>query len=440
MKKPIRLPNEWAPRPYQRKLWGYHEKGGRYSVAIWHRRAGKDEVALNLAATAAVERVGVYWHMLPEAAQARKAIWAAVDPHTGRNRIEKTFPKELIARKSNQEMSLTLINGSVWQVVGSDNYNSLIGSPPVGITFSEYSVSNPAAWAILRPILAENNGWAMFIYTPRGKNHGFDLYQSAQKSDRWFSQILTVDDTDVFTQETLKEELFDLKREYGLDQGQAYFNQEYYCSFEAAILGAVYGEQMQELSRNKQICSVPHQRSESVITAWDLGFNDATAIWFMQVSGREIHVIDYLENNGKAVDYYVEELNKRKYNYSQHLLPHDAANHEKHGKTYKQMLEHLGVKNCFVVPKYGLNEGINATRMALPNFWFDEEKTELGVEALRQYHYKYDEKEKTMSRVPNHTWASHGADALRTFVMGYAGPSKMRRPIPRKRVASSYCT
>lgn len=377
--------------------------------------------------------------MLPEAAQARKAIWTAVDPHTGQNRVDKTFPEEIITRRSNQEMSLTMLNGSTWQVVGSDNFNSLIGSPPVGIVFSEYSVSNPAAWAILRPILAENNGWAMFLFTPRGKNHGFDLYQAAKKSDRWHSGLITVKDTDVFTQQTLADELEELKREYGPDQGQAYFNQEYLCSFEAAILGAVYGEQMQQLTEAGQITNLPHERGSAVMTAWDIGFADATAIWFIQVVGREIHVIDHVENSGKAIDFYVSELNKRPYNYSQHFLPHDAANHEKNGKTYKQMLQNLGIGNVVVVPRTGLSEGINATRMALPNFWFDEEKTSMGVEALRQYHYEYDERDKIMSKVPSHTWASHSADALRTFVMGYAGPSKMRRPINKTRPKSSFC-
>lgn len=437
--KEIIIPNNWSPRDYQLPLWEFHQNGGRYSVAVWHRRAGKDEVAMNLTVAQMFQRKGNYWHMLPEASQARKAIWTAVDPHTGLKRIDKVFPESIITRKSNQEMSIEIINGSTWQVVGSDNFNSLVGSPPIGIIFSEWSLSNPAAWAMLRPILAENNGWAMFIYTPRGKNHGYDSFMAAQQSDRWFCQRLTVDDTNVFTKETLQQELTELQREHGADQGLAYFNQEYRCSFEAAVLGAVYGEQMTLLDRTNHITSVPHDRSKSVMTAWDLGWSDSTAIWFLQRKGSEFAVIDHVEDSLKSPDFYAQELQKRPYNYERHFLPHDGANHEKHGKTYKQMLEALGLRNVFVVPNYGLSDGIQATRMALPNFYFDEHKCSFGIEALRQYHYVYDERDRIMSKVPAHTWASHSADALRTFVMGYAPPSKMNRP-PARRPVSSFCT
>ena len=167
----IILPNRWRPRDYQRRLWDYLETGGKRAVAVWHRRAGKDEVCLHWAACAAMQRVGNYWHMLPEASQARKAIWDAINPHTGRRRIDEAFPPSIRVGQRDDDMRIKLASGSVWQVVGSDNFNSLVGSPPTGLVFSEYSLTNPAAWDYLRPILAENGGWCVFMMTPRGRNH-----------------------------------------------------------------------------------------------------------------------------------------------------------------------------------------------------------------------------------------------------------------------------
>jgi len=152
----IVLPNNWNPRPYQLQAWRYLENGGRHAELIWHRRSGKDEVALHRAACAAFERVAGYWHMLPEYSQARKAIWDAVNPHTGRKRVDEAFPLELRKATRNQEMIIEFKNGSTWQVVGSDSYNSLVGSSPAGIVYSEWALANPNARAYLRPILAEN--------------------------------------------------------------------------------------------------------------------------------------------------------------------------------------------------------------------------------------------------------------------------------------------
>jgi hypothetical protein len=154
----IELPAGWAPRGYQKKLWQYLEHGGKRADVAAHRRWGKDDIALNRAACAAFERVGTYWHMLPEAAQARKAIWDAINPHTGRRRIDEAFPKELRANTREQDMLIRFVNGSTWQVLGSDNYDSLVGSPPVGVVFSEWALAKPDAWTYTRPILAENGG------------------------------------------------------------------------------------------------------------------------------------------------------------------------------------------------------------------------------------------------------------------------------------------
>ncbi len=237
----ISLPNNWRPRPYQLPAWSYLENGGKHAELIWHRRSGKDEIALHRTAVAAFERPATYWHMLPEAAQARKAIWDAVNPHTGIRRIDEAFPLTIRETTREHEMMIKFINGSTWQLVGSDNFNSLIGSPPAGIVYSEWALADPMARAILRPILAENNGWQIFITTPRGKNHAYTTYKAAKNDNDAFAQVLTARNTEAMSEEQLAKELASYKADFGADAGEALFEQEYLCSFEAAILGAYYG-------------------------------------------------------------------------------------------------------------------------------------------------------------------------------------------------------
>ena len=251
----IRLPFQWSPRPYQLPAWSYLSRGGLRAVLCWPRRAGKDETLLHHVACAAHERVGTYWYMLPEYGQARKSMWDALNPHTGRRRIDDAFPAELRRNMSEQEMQIEFHNGSTFQLVGSDNFDSLVGSPPVGLVFSEYALSNPTAWAYMRPILLENGGWAAFNSTPRGKNHFKDMCDLAQKrmvmgadgaasTDGWFFSKLTNDDTQVFSPFQLQEELEDYQKIHGDEYGRALWLQEYFTSFDAAVPGAIFGGAM----------------------------------------------------------------------------------------------------------------------------------------------------------------------------------------------------
>lgn len=281
----ITLPNAWQPRSYQRRLWTYLEgKGPRRAIAVWHRRAGKDEVCLHWAACAAMQRVGNYWHMLPEAAQARKAIWDAVNPHTGKRRIDEAFPLAIRQGTRNEDMRLTFRNGSTWQLVGADNFDALVGAPPAGLVFSEYSLTNPAAWDYLRPILAENGGDALFMFTPRGRNHAWKLYDLARSNPAWFAELLTVEDTGAIAPEVIAEER-------GSGMSEDMIQQEYYCSFQAALPGAYYGKQLREAEAAGRIGRVPWSPDLLTHTAWDLGIGDSTAIWFAQVlGGQEVRV------------------------------------------------------------------------------------------------------------------------------------------------------
>jgi phage terminase large subunit len=235
----------WKPRPYQFNAWDALQSGKKRLALAWHRRSGKDELALHWTAVSSVERIGPYWHMLPMASQARKAIWDAVNPHTGRRRIDEAFPLAMRASTRDQDMFIRFVNGSTWQVVGSDNYNALVGSPPVGIVFSEYALADPSAWALLRPILAENKGWALFISTTRGRNHFQRLveYARANPTD-WYGETLTVEDTKAIPMEVIDQERRELTAERGPSEAKAIIAQEYYCDADASIPGAYYGELM----------------------------------------------------------------------------------------------------------------------------------------------------------------------------------------------------
>jgi len=414
----IELPNHWKPRDYQTPLWRYMHGGGKRAIAIWPRRHGKDDLALHFTSCAAHERVGVYWHLLPQQNQARKAIWDAVNPHTGQRRIDDAFPRALRDTTREQDMMIRFKSGSSWQVIGSDNYDALVGTPPVGVVFSEWALSNPQAWSLIRPILAENGGWAIFITTPRGRNHAHRMFEMAQGSDEWFAERLTAADTGVFSEETLRNELAELISERGEEDGDAIYQQEYMTSFSAGLPGAYYAKIIDRLDQAGQITSVPHNPQRPVHTAWDLGSNDATAIWFVQKHGTGWAIIDYLAGTSAKIDYYVQEILAKPYTYGEHLMPHDADSETMLGSV-KASAEGLGLKSIRVVPRTeSVANDINEVRQVLPICYFDKEKTASGVDALRSYRRVWDEKLHAYRDRPLHDWASDPSDAFRTFAMG----------------------
>lgn len=356
--------------------------------------------------------------MLPEYAQARRAIWDAVNPHTGIRRIDEAFPVAIRASTNEQQMFIRFINGSTWQVVGSDSYNSLVGSPPVGLVFSEWAIADPAAWAYLRPILLENGGWALFIYTSRGKNHGYKTWQLSQGEPDWYGTRQNAIDTGVFTHEQLAGELREYISDYGEEDGTALFEQEYHCSFDAAVIGAYYGRLLARLDRDKRITSVPYDPSLPVVTGWDLGIDDATAIWYAQVAGREVRIIDYAEYRGKGLTDIAKDVIAKPYIYSDHYMPHDVDTREMtSAKTRKETLESLNLRPIRAGSRLPVQDGINAVRNLLPRCVFDEKKCEAGLSALREYRVEYDEKNKTPRKTPLHNWASHPADAFRELAV-----------------------
>lgn len=216
----IQVPHKFKPRKYQLNLIKAMEAGAKRAVIIWHRRSGKEKTCLNIMVTKMLERVGTYYYFFPEFSQGRKIIWDGIDKDGFR--FIDHIPKELIVSKNDHEMKIKLSNGSMFQIIGTDNIDSIVGSNPIGCVFSEYAIQRPKAWEFIRPILAENGGWAIFDYTPRGMNHGWKLYQQAKTSD-WFNEVLTVDQTNAISPEALREEYTQMPEDL--------FEQEYYCKF-----------------------------------------------------------------------------------------------------------------------------------------------------------------------------------------------------------------
>lgn len=407
----VEIPNEWLPRRHQLPLWQFMEKGGKRAVSVWHRRAGKDSTCLNWTAFAAHRRVGVYWHLLPTLNQGRRVVWDGRD-REGRRFIDQAFPRPLRQSVNKQEMKIELKNGSLWQVVGSDNYNSLVGSNPIGVVFSEWSLADPAAWDFIRPILVENGGWAIFPYTPRGRNHGWDLYEMASTNAEWFCERLSIEDTGFIGQDVIESE-----RQAGMSD--ELIEQEFYCSFDAPNQGSIYGSIMRELRDENRITHVPWKPELPVFTWWDIGRRDPTAIWFVQQHGETLRVIDYYENAFQDAAHYVKVVREKPYTYGEsskdpgHILPHDAGQTEwGSGKTRIETLANLGLK-IKIGPKIGLEDGINAVRLVLRRCVFDAEKCRRGLQCLEGYQREWNEAMRVYSSQPLHNWASHGSDAFR---------------------------
>jgi phage terminase large subunit len=430
----VRLPHAFAPRSYQRGVFRYVQRGGTRGVLVHHRRAGKDKTALNLTIAQMFARKGTYLHLFPTYNQGKKILWDGIDAN-GLKYLDH-FPPQIVAAKSEQEMQITTVNGSIWQIVGTDNVDRLVGTNPVGCVFSEYALQDPRAWDYLRPILRENGGWALFVFTPRGKNHAWTLYQLAQANPQdWYLDVRTVEDTrrdapgesglPVLTAEDL-----DADRREGM--AEELIQQEYYVSFEAGLVGSYYGHQLAAARQQGRIGFVPHDPGLPVETAWDIGIGDSTAIWFKQVKGLEIRYIDYYEASGVGVDHYAGVLREKPYVYSRHVAPHDIDNREwgsSGGKTRLETARDLGIR-FQVAHKWPVDDGIAAVRRLFPRYWFDATRCQRGIDAIENYQKRWDDKRKMFLDQPYHSWASHGADALRYDAVMFREPERgPQRPL-----------
>ena len=401
----------------------FHLRKQRWSCIVAHRRAGKTVACIMDLVDAALrcEKPNPrFAYIAPFYAQAKDVAWAYFKQFTA------PIPGVEVHES---ELRIDLPNGARLRLYGADNYNRMRGVYFDGAVLDEYGDMDPRAWAeVIRPILSDRRGWATFIGTPKGRNHFYEIWQAAKENpSEWFTLMLRASETGLLP----PEELEDARKVMTPEQ----YEQEYECSFAAAILGAYYGREMQRLEAEGRIRSVPYDPSLPVYTGWDLGLDDATAIWFVQVAGAEVRVIDYLETNNEALSSIARSLlNERPYMYGEHYLPHDAEIRElMTAKSRKETLESLGVRPVRVAPRQNVEEGINAVRNLLPRCVFDEKKCARGIEALRNYQREWDDKLKTFRKTPRHDWASHGADAFRYLAISLS-PRAKPQPIhyPRR--------
>jgi len=419
----VALPFNFTPRTYQVPVLRALDSGKKRAVVVWHRRAGKEKTMINYVARAMHDRVGSYYYFFPTAVQARKVIWDGMDREGFK--FLNHFPAPLVKRKNSTEMLIEYKNGSIFQLIGTDKFDHIMGTNPIFCVFSEYSLQDPRAWDYIRPILLENGGIAVFDFTPRGKNHAFRLYNNAlAQPDHWFVEKLTVaqtfrpDGTRVITDEMIQQERADGMTEEMIEQ-------EYYCSFEGVLQGAYYAKDLARAEAEGRIGVVPWEPDLGVETWWDIGVGDTNAIWFTQSIGREVRVIDYLEASGESMAFYAKELKAKPYVYLSHNGPHDLRVREYAAGGAERPLSRIEVGKQLlgmeikVVPDLSVDDGINAVRGFLGRCWFDRKKCERGLDALWSYQKEYDEKTQRFRSYPLHNWASNGADAFRYLAVGH---------------------
>lgn len=336
------------------------------------------------------------------------------------------IPAELIKKKNDTELKIELINGSIIQLIGSERLDLIMGTNPIGIVFSEYALQSPLVWEYVRPILTENGGWAIFNSTPRGENHLFDLCEMAKNNPDWFCEVLTVENTGAISLEEV-----DRERKEGMPEEM--IQQEFFCSFNAAAVGNYYGDYIKKAEIEGRITDLPYRSDHLVYTSWDLGLrqSDTMAIWFYQVVGNWINIIDCYQDWGKGMEYYAKLLQGKEYVYGGHFMPHDADHKQKDEKarSVADICRELGIKPITVVPTGpgAVIAGINRVRSLFSMMRFDQVKCREGLKALRNYHRKYDEAKRRYRDEPEHTPESNFADSFRMLAMGYV--DKKQKPV-----------
>ena len=385
----------------------YHNRKERFAIIVAHRRFGKTVAAVNELIrecfTNPLPNVRVAY-IAPFLSQAKAVAWDYVLEYT------RDIPNIKI---NNSELRVDFDNGARIRLFGADNYNAMRGLRFDAVCLDEMADFPASAWpTVLRPSLADRRGKATFISTPKGKNEFWELWDAAQSDPDWFTAMYKASDTGILDDNELEA----MRKAMGPDR----YEQEIECSFEAAILGAFYGHEMKQATDEGRVSRVPYDPSIAVTTSWDLGIGDSTSIWMCQHVGAEVRLIDYYENSGVGLDHYAKVLAEKGYHYEQHILPHDVQVKELGtGKSRLETLDALGIRDITIAPKLSVDDGIQAARSMIATCWFDAEKCNRGIEALRQYRKDFDEKNKTWRGRPLHDWTSHGADAFRYLAVGY---------------------
>lgn len=396
--------NEYQPR---KQFLKFHLRNNRWACIVAHRRAGKTVACVNelltrgLASTKPSPR---FSYTAPFYKQVKRIAWDYL----------KYYGMPIISKINESELYVDLHNGARISLFGADNPDALRGVYNDGVILDEPADMRPNLWGtVIRPTLADRKGWAAFIGTPKGHNEFYKIYQQSQNSE-WFSMMLRASESGILS----AEELADLQKTMSEDQ----YEQELECSFEAAILGAVYGKWVSQCEKDGRVKTNLYDPDLPVHTAWDLGRTDYTAIWFYQMAYNEIRLIDYFEMPGSAtpnqdketsIQYFCRMLHEKGYKYGKHYVPHDAA-YKLLAANGRSIVEQA--KDCdttmFVVPAQEQQNGIETARLALKYSWFDRDKCVDGIEALKQYQFEFDEEKKVFKPKPRHDWSSHAADAF----------------------------
>jgi len=403
----------------------YHASDKRYSLTVAHRRAGKTVARINklirCAASAEIENPR-FGYLAPYYIQAKDIAWNYLKSYS--------YPILAIGGKVNEsELSVIFAhNGAQIRLYGAENAERLRGLYFDGIVADEAQDITPQALTqVIMPALADRKGWLDLSGTPKGWGNLLgESYKRAKDDPQWFVQMLKASETGLIDADELK----NLRAMMPENE----YLQEFECSFDAAITGAYYAKELQQAQADGRIGRVPYDKALKVNTAWDLGVSDSTAIWFYQQTGREIRVIDYFEAAGHGLDYYARELDKKGYLYGKHFAPHDIQVRELgSGKSRWETAKGLGI-TFQVLPADSVQDGISTARLLISRMYFDEHKCAIGIDALRQYREKRDEK-RGVNLGPLHDWSSHAADAFRYLSMGFNETQTRREPV---RVATSW--
>ena len=394
----------------------FHEREERWAVIVAHRRCGKTVACINDLIYKAImegKEDGRYAYLAPYFSQAKTIAFDYL----------MKFSEPVRVNHNISELWVELVNGSRIRLFGADNPDSMRGLYLDGVVLDEYADMKPSIWgAVIRPLLADRQGWATFIGTPKGHNQFWDVYNNATKDPSWYVKTLRASQTMLLP----GSELADAAKMMSQDQ----YLQEFECDFESAIVGAFYGKEMRLLTDQNRITHVEHDPMFKVFTAWDLGYSDDTAIWWFQVVHGEIRLLDYHSSNGQPVAFYAGIIESREvergYEYGKHYLPHDARAKTlaSNRSIIEQLSDKLDVGKMKIVPSLSLQDGIQASRLALTRAWFDH-KCEDGIECLRQYQREYDEDKKVFRDRPRHDWTSHGADAFRMLAIAWKEEAKI---------------
>jgi phage terminase large subunit len=417
----IILPHKFQPRGYQLPLYKSLDKGIKKAVLVWSRGAGKDLTAMNYLIKRAMQQKGVYLHCFPNFNQAKRAIWNSVHNTHDDEGISYLdhIPPEIIKRKNSSEMTIEFINGSIYSVMGVDGKNAIRarGMNPSFVIMSEYAFMDDQSWKTIEPRVSQNNGTVIWISTPNGQNHFYQLYNHAKiNPEEYYTSLVTAFDVG-----SIDEKHIQALRDEGTPED--FIQQEYFCSFTRGAEGSYYGKLIQKIRDENRINELLIDTEKPIHTAWDIGFGDYTAIWwFQEGSGGSYNFLNYYANSGEGMRHYIDKINafKDEHNliYGKHFLPHDVSQGEwTTGETRINMLREFGIQ-ASLLTRDRIEDGIQAVRSLLPKCYFDGHRCKFGIQSLDFYQRKWNEAMKVYSEKPLHNKHSHGADAFRYAAMG----------------------